>query len=223
MKKRKVRATPPSSIPPRPSSITSRTLLVASRNRGKVAEIKHLLDGLGLEIGDLTEWPDIPEIEETGATCAQNALLKARYYHEQTGLLVMADDSGLEVAALGGSPGVRSARYAGAEASDAQRIVKLLQALEEAPDDNRAARFVCVVALVGANDLEKSFTGVCEGRITRQPVGESGFGYDPIFMYPPLGRTFAQLTREEKSAVSHRGRAVEQLRQFLTEWQSRSA
>lgn len=198
-------------------------MLVASRNRGKVTEIKQLLSGLDLEIGDLTQWPDISEMEETGATFAQNALLKAHYYHDRTGLLVMADDSGLEVAALGDAPGVRSARYAGAEASDAQRIVKLLQALEEAPDENRAARFVCVVALVGPNELEKTFTGVCEGRITRQPVGEGGFGYDPIFLYPPLGKTFAQLTPEEKSAVSHRGRAVAQLRQFLTEWQSWSA
>jgi len=199
------------------------SLLVASHNRRKVVEIKPLLDGLGLEIGDLTQWPDIPEIEETGATFAQNALLKARYYHEQTGLLVMADDSGLEVAALDGSPGIRSARYAGAEASDAQRIAKLLQALEEIPDEKRMARFVCVVALVGPNQLEKTFTGVCEGRIARQPMGEGGFGYDPIFIYPPLGKTFAQLTPEEKSAVSHRGRAVEQLRQFLMEWRSWSA
>jgi XTP/dITP diphosphohydrolase len=193
-------------------------LLVATRHHGKAEEIKHLLAGLDLEIRDLSQFPDLEEPEETGATFTQNALLKAHYYHERTGLLTMADDSGLEVAALGGAPGVLSARYAGPNASDAQRIAKLLQALEAVPDTNRTARFVCVVALVGPHQLEKTFTGVCEGRINRQPIGEQGFGYDPVFEYPPLGKTFAQLSRAEKSAVSHRGRALQQWRQFLLEW-----
>ncbi|MBI3949885.1 MAG: XTP/dITP diphosphatase [Acidobacteria bacterium] len=198
-------------------------MLVATRNGGKVEEIKHLLAGLELDIGDLTQWPDIPEIEETGPTFAQNALMKAHYYHEQTGLVTIADDSGLEVAALGGSPGVRSARYAGDVASDAQRITKLLQTLEGVADKDRTARFVCVVALAGPGGLEKTFTGVCEGRIRHDPVGKQGFGYDPVFEYLPLGKTFAQLSREEKSAVSHRGRAMRQLREFLLEWMKQSA
>lgn len=196
---------------------------MASHNPGKVVEIRDLLAGLDLEIRDLAQFPDAPTIEETGATFTQNALLKAHHYHEQTGLLVLADDSGLEVAALGGAPGVRSARYAGENASDAQRVSKLLEALEGVPSENRTARFVCAVALVGPNRLEKTFTGVCQGRITHQPVGDGGFGYDPIFENPPLGKTFAQLTREEKSAYSHRGRALEQVRQFLLEWLKQSS
>lgn len=191
---------------------------MASRNRGKVEEIRYLLQDVGVEIHDLSLFPDLPEVEETGTTLVQNALVKARYYHDRTGRVVIADDSGLEVAALGGAPGVYSARYAGPGATDAQRINKLLQALEHAPDPQRAARFVCVVALVGPDRLEKIFTGVCEGVLARYPIGEGGFGYDPIFIYPPLGKTFAQMSREEKATVSHRGRAIGQLRAFLLAW-----
>jgi XTP/dITP diphosphohydrolase len=197
---------------------TPRTLLLATGNPGKVEEIRHLLAGLDLEIRDLSQLDLATEIEEVGATFAQNAIIKARYCYEQSGLLTMADDSGLEVAALGGAPGVLSARYAGAGADDAQRVAKLLEALRGVHDHYRAARFVCVIALVGPDQLEQTFTGVCEGRIGHAPIGNSGFGYDPVFESPPLGKTFAQLSREEKSNVSHRGHAMQQLRQFLLEW-----
>jgi XTP/dITP diphosphohydrolase len=190
-------------------------LLVATGNPGKVVEIKELLGGLPFDLIDLRHFPHIPAVEETGSTFAENAKLKARYYYEQTGLLVIADDSGLEVDALGGEPGMRSARYAGEGASDAQRVAKLLGAMEQVADEQRTARFVCVVALVGPGGLEAMFTGTCPGRIRQEPVGENGFGYDPIFEYPPLGKTFAQLSRAEKSAVSHRGRALRLLCDFL--------
>lgn len=201
-----------------PSTRRPCSLLVATHNTGKAQEIRQLLQGLDLAIHDLSEWPHLPAVEETGSTFSDNALLKARYYHQHTGLMTIADDSGLEVAALGGAPGVHSARYAGPQATDAQRIAKLLDALRDVPDRERGAQFVCVIALVGPNQLEKTFTGICPGRITHAPRGEGGFGYDPVFEYPPLGRTFAQLSPHEKSAVSHRGRAMQQLRQFLSEW-----
>lgn len=201
-----------------PSSGKHSSLLLATRNSGKAHEIRQLLQGLDLALYDLSAWPDLPEAEETGISFSENALLKARYYHRHTGLVTLADDSGLEVDALGGAPGVHSARYAGHHATDAQRVAKLLDALRDVPDTQRGARFVCVIALVGPNQLERIFTGVCLGRITHVPRGDGGFGYDPVFEYPPLGKTFAQLSREEKSAVSHRGHAMRQLRQFLMEW-----
>lgn len=193
-------------------------LLIASRNPGKVAEVNAFLADLDFELRDLSAFPDLPDVEETGASFAENALLKARFYHQRTGLLTVADDSGLEVDALGGEPGLRSARFAGPQATDADRIARLLQRLKEVPEERRSARFVCVVALVGSGGLEKTFTGICEGRIRPEPAGEHGFGYDPIFEYPPLGKTFAELTQEEKAAVSHRGRALQQLGEFLRQW-----
>lgn len=203
---------------PDPFSSGRQSLLLATHNSGKVQELRQLLQGLDLTLYDLSQWPHLPTVEETGTSFSENALLKARYYHRHTGLVTLADDSGLEVYALGGAPGVDSARYAGQYATDAQRIAKLLDALRDVPDTQRGARFVCVVALVGPNQLEKTFTGVCLGRITHVPRGDGGFGYDPVFEYPPLAKTFAQLSREEKSAVSHRGHAMRQLRQFLMEW-----
>jgi len=190
-------------------------LLIATRNRGKVIEIKELLQGLPCEIIDESAFPNIPDIEETGETFTENALIKGRYYHSQTGLLTVADDSGLVVDALAGAPGVYSARYAGERASDQERIRKLLKELEGAPWEKRTARFVCAVALVGESGLEEIFTGTCEGMILAAPRGTGGFGYDPVFEYPPLGKTFAELSRQEKSAVSHRGRALAGLRSFL--------
>ncbi len=218
MKKKNMRTKSRSSTPDSQPLTASPTLLVATHNSGKVEEIRMLLGDLNLAVRDLTQLPGITEIEETGTTFLQNALMKAHYYQKQTGLLTLADDSGLEVAALGEAPGIYSARYAGPHATDSQRITKLIDELSEVPNKDRTARFVCVLALVGPNQLEKTFTGVCEGRIMQSPLGDEGFGFDPVFEYPPLGKTFAQLSREEKSAVSHRGRAVQQLRQFLVEW-----
>lgn len=198
----------------------SSPLLIASRNPGKVAEVRAFLADLDFDLRDLGAFPDLPDVEETGASFAENALLKARFYHQRTGLLTVADDSGLEVDALGGEPGLHSARFAGPRATDAERIARLLERLRGVPEERRSARFVCVVALVGKDGLEKTFTGICEGRIRREPAGTNGFGYDPIFEYPPLGKTFAELSREEKAAISHRGRALRQLREFLQQWKA---
>jgi XTP/dITP diphosphohydrolase len=190
-------------------------LLIATTNSGKVAEFTEFLSawpGVVLGLGDLPH--PLPDVEETGATFAENALLKADYYYGQTGLLTLADDSGLEVDALAGRPGVYSARFAGADATDADKIAKLLVELRGVPAPERTAQFVCVVALVGPG-VRETFTGTCAGAITESPNGDNGFGYDPIFLEPDSGKTFAELTRSEKAVVSHRGRALAQLRHWM--------
>ncbi len=190
-------------------------LLIATTNAGKVAEIAALLTDLNYEVQGLADLPQPPlAVEETGATFAANALLKAEYYHAQTGLLALADDSGLEVDALGGRPGVYSARYAGAAANDAAKVAKLLAELQGVPSAARTARFVCAIALIGPG-IRANFTGACAGLIAAAPRGMNGFGYDPVFIEPASGRSFAELTRAEKTAVSHRGRALMQLKAWL--------
>ena len=192
-------------------------LLIATTNPGKVAEIAALLTNSPCTVLGLADLPStIPDVEETGVTFAENALLKAEYYHAHTSLLALADDSGLAVDALDGRPGVYSARYAGANASDAAKITKLLEELKEVPMAQRTARFVCVIALVGP-DVRETFTGVCEGVIAHAPRGTQGFGYDPVFVEPVSGRTFAELTRAEKAAISHRGRALAQMWKWLSQ------
>ena len=192
-------------------------LLIATTNQGKIAEIAALLADLSYEVVGLDAWPQaLPAVEETGATFAENALLKAEYYHAQTGWLTLADDSGLAVAALGGRPGVHSARYAGAGASDADKVAKLLAEMESVPAPERSARFVCVIALVGQG-VRETFTSECRGMITCVPRGTGGFGYDPVFVVSGSTRTFAELTRAEKAALSHRGHALRQVRDWLNE------
>lgn len=194
-------------------------LLIATSNPGKIAELKALLSDLPCEVIGLSDLSPLPLADETGASFSENAQLKADYYHALTGLLTLADDSGLEVDALGGAPGIYSARYAGESASDAERVAKLLDEMKAVPDAERTARFVCSLALAGPQ-LRRVFEGRCEGKIARAPRGSSGFGYDPIFIDPETGRTFAELTREEKAARSHRGRALAAARIFLTRWLS---
>lgn len=190
-------------------------LLIATTNTGKVAEIAELLSDLNYEVIGLADLPQaLPDVEETGTTFAANALLKAKYYHAQTGLLALADDSGLEVDALDGRPGVYSARYAGVGASDAAKIAKLLEELRDVPAAERTGRFVCVIALVGSG-VSKTFTGTCAGLLADAPRGTNGFGYDPVFIEPSSGRSFAELTRAEKAAISHRGRALQQMKSWL--------
>lgn len=200
---------------PRPAMLK---LLIGTTNRGKAAEIAALLGGLPCTVIGLADYPQpLPPVAETGSTCAENALLKAEHYYQLTGLLTLADDSGLMVDALGGAPGVHSARYAGAEASDAERNARLLDQMKGVPEAERTARFICSIALVGPQ-LKRIFEGRCEGIIARAPRGQYGFGYDPIFIDAELGRTFAEMTREEKAARSHRGKALAALRNFLREW-----
>jgi XTP/dITP diphosphohydrolase len=203
----------------------TRKLLVATRNPGKVREYGDLLAGLPLEVTYLDAEGITLEVEETGKTFAENALQKATTCARATGLWTWADDSGLEVDALGGAPGVRSARYAGSGASDADRYRKLLNALAGVPWDRRTARFRCVVALATPDGDVRTVDGVCEGIIAFGPAGSSGFGYDPVFYLPERGITMAQLPPEVKNQISHRARAaraaVRELEQMLQETLSR--
>ncbi len=191
-------------------------LLVATNNKGKIAEIKRLLDIPGVELLTATEagLPDSFDVEETGTTFEENAVLKAVQYAQATGLLAIADDSGMEVAALNGQPGIYSKRFAGENATDAERIAFLLSKLENVPDEKREARFVAAVALAGPQgDLLETRRGICEGYILRESRGTSGFGYDPVFaVVEAQGRTLAELSGPEKDAVSHRGNAIRAIR-----------
>ena len=189
-------------------------LVVATRNPGKLREIAAILAELGdaVHVRSLSEYPLVPDVPETGATFEQNAVLKARAVGQATGLAALADDSGLEVDALGGAPGVKSRRIAGSQASDADRIAWLLQRLEGVPPERRTARFRSVVALglphsAGAITTE-TFHGTCQGRILEAPRGAGGFGYDPVFLVVEFGRSMAELSIEEKNRVSHRARAL---------------
>ncbi|MDI6440106.1 XTP/dITP diphosphatase [Cronobacter dublinensis] len=187
-------------------------VVLATGNAGKVRELASLLREFGLDIVAQTEL-GVDSAEETGLTFIENAILKARHAAQVTGLAAIADDSGLAVDALGGAPGIYSARYAGADASDRANLEKLLDALKEVPDDKRQAQFHCVlVYLRHAEDpTPLVFHGVWQGVIARAPAGQGGFGYDPIFFVPSEGKTAAELTREEKSAISHRGQALKLL------------
>ena len=190
-------------------------LLIATHNQGKKAEYASLLDGLGLELTTLAELGIREIVEENGSTYAENALLKARSHAALTGLLTLADDSGLEVDALGGAPGVLTSRYAGDGATDADRYRLLLRNLEGAPDGRRAARFCCVIALAWPDGRTELAEGTCEGWITHEPRGEHGFGYDPVFYVPEFGCTMAELPEEVKNRISHRARAAAGAREIL--------
>lgn len=186
-------------------------LIVATRNRGKSREIRNFLQDFPVEIRDLNDFGPIPEVVEDGATFEENAYKKASFIAKVLGFPALADDSGLEVEALGGAPGVHSARYAGPQASDEANNRRLLEALAGNP--NRRARFCCVLSLAVPSGPALTYEATCEGLINEAPRGEHGFGYDPLFYYPPLGKTFAELTLEEKSQVSHRGKALRELRE----------
>ncbi len=190
-------------------------LLVATTNRGKLAEIRDILGGTSTTLITLDDHPGIAEPEETGTTFAANARLKARYYAGATRELTVAEDSGLEIDALDGEPGVRSARFNGESYADKFAAIRRMLAERGAGDST--ARFVCALALARPGAVLWEAAGVVEGRVQLPPRGEGGFGYDPIFHYPPYGRTLAEVTPEEKAAVSHRGQAFRQLRRHLTE------
>jgi XTP/dITP diphosphohydrolase len=186
-------------------------LLVATSNRGKLAEIIAILKGLPVSLLPLDALKNYPIVVEDGKTYQENALKKARALAAFSGRVTLADDSGLEVDALSGAPGIHSARYSGEEVNDTRNNQKLLRALAGVPEEQRTARFVCVLALCNPPALgggEWLFRGECAGRIAFAPRGENGFGYDPLFWYPPLSLTFAELDRDTKSRVSHRGRAL---------------
>ncbi len=185
-------------------------LIIASRNKGKTAEIRELLSGFPITIKNLDDFGPIPEVEEDGQTFDENAYKKASFTARVLGYPALADDSGLVVDALNGAPGVLSARYAGLNASNEDRSRKLLQEMEGIT--HRKAAFECVISIAVPTGPALTYEGRCEGVIAESPQGTNGFGYDPIFFYPPLKKTFAELTREEKSRVSHRGKALEEFR-----------
>jgi XTP/dITP diphosphohydrolase len=189
-------------------------LLIATGNIGKLVEMRVLLGQLPINLMTLKDFPGILEVEESGATYEENAVLKAKGYAQQTGLWALADDSGFEVEALGRAPGVISARYAGAGASDRDRIDFLLGQLDDASD--RRARFMCVAALADATGMIASITqGVCEGRVIDEVRGGNGFGYDPIFIPQGFEQTFAELNSDIKNNISHRAKALHAMRPFL--------
>jgi XTP/dITP diphosphohydrolase len=189
------------------------TLLVATTNPGKVGEIREILDALPIELETLVEHPGVAEPVEDGTTFAENARIKALHYAGATGRLVVAEDSGLAIDALDGEPGVRSARYDGD--TYPEKFANLFAALDRRGALDSAARFVCALALARDGRILFEAEGRAEGRITREPRGQNGFGYDPIFVYPPYGRTLAEVTTAEKLAVSHRGQAFRKLRDYL--------
>jgi XTP/dITP diphosphohydrolase len=190
-------------------------ILIATQNKGKVKEIRDLVKGLPVEFLSLEDVNDPPEIVEDGETFRENALKKARGTAQATGLVTLADDSGLCVDALDGRPGVLSARYAGENSSDRDKYLSILDEMTEVPEDRRSARFVCVIALVWPGGHEELFEGVCEGKITDKPHGSAGFGYDPIFYSEEIGATFGEIDRRKKNQVSHRARALNQFSTYL--------
>lgn len=186
-------------------------LVVATGNAGKLAEFAAMMTPLGYDVRDLSELADRTPIEETGSTFEANAHLKAEGYSLRTPHLVLADDSGLEVDALGGAPGVHSARYGGPGLTDRERCDVLLTALKDTPDEERTARFRCVLALAQGGRTLATADGVVEGAILRAPRGVNGFGYDPVFLHPASNCSFAELSRGQKQQVSHRGLALLEL------------
>ncbi|HTB33691.1 MAG TPA: RdgB/HAM1 family non-canonical purine NTP pyrophosphatase [bacterium] len=196
-----------------------RDLLIATRNLGKTEEIRQSLEGLPFRVLSMAELGrELPEVEEDGATLLENAQLKARAYAKSSGLLALADDSGLEVDALDGAPGVVSARWAGPGATDAENNQKLLAELAALGDPPRTAVFRTVMVLAEPDGREDWVAGRCVGLIPRQALGGGGFGYDPLFFVPASGKTFAQMALEEKNRLSHRGEALRRVRQLLIRW-----
>ena len=183
-------------------------IVIATRNSGKLLEIKDILKHLEVSVRSLSQFPEIPPIEETGSTFEENAILKAQKVADITGSLTLADDSGLEVDYLGGKPGIRSSRFAGDNATDLMNNAKLLEEMKGVSLDQRQARFVCVIALARPGELIGTVRGTCEGIINEYERGLNGFGYDPLFMVTDYNATFAELQQEIKNKISHRAKAL---------------
>jgi len=187
-----------------------RMLVLASRNAGKTEEIRELLSGFPVDIKNLDDFGPIPPVQEDGATFDDNAYKKASFTAKALGFPALADDSGLEVEVLDKAPGVHSARYAGTNATDDENNAKLLREMEG--KKNRSAAFMCVISIAVPSGAALTYEARCEGLIAEGPAGNHGFGYDPVFFYPPLKKTFAELTSEEKNRISHRGKAFAELK-----------
>jgi XTP/dITP diphosphohydrolase len=197
------------------TAANKKRLLLATTNRGKISEMSHLL-------GDMFEPLSLSEVlgtlqdyNETGTTFAENAEGKAVFYNRITGIPTVADDSGLSVLSLNGAPGVRSARWAGKNADDNDKIRKLLEKMKDVPNDKRQASFICYASFADKGVVIKTVAGIVKGEIVFNPDGTSGFGYDPVFYYPPLRKTFAEMTTEEKNSCSHRGKAFREITDFI--------
>jgi len=195
-----------------------RTLLLATTNEHKLNEFRSIFQELPFTLLSLRDVQIDLDVEETGTTFAENAILKARTYAQLAGMLALADDSGLEIDALGGAPGIYSARFAGRETSYAERFRLILARLQDIAPAERTARFRCAIALAEPSGYTRVVEGVIEGLVAEGPRGESGFGYDPIFLVPEFGKTTAELAPAEKNRISHRGRAAEEARRLLENW-----
>lgn len=195
--------------------MSDRILVLATHNKGKITELKRMLSAFDITVKGLDDFAPVHEAIEDGRTFEENAYKKAFFTAKSLGLPALADDSGLVVRALKGEPGVHSARYAGDHASDEDRYKKLLKEMEGKTD--RTAYFECAIVIALPTGPSMTFTGRCEGEITFEPAGDEGFGYDPVFLYPPLKKTFAQISLEEKNKISHRGRAMERLKEEFNE------
>lgn len=192
-------------------------LLIATTNQGKLREIRELLRDVPVDLASLNDIEEVPAPEETGETFAENARLKARYYAAHAGLPTVAEDSGLVIDALDGEPGIHSARFLWPDATYPERFAEISRRLAERPTAPRSARFVCALAVVDAGDVVFEATGIIEGEVADRPRGDRGFGYDPIFFYPPYGTTLAEVLQDAKLAVAHRGQAFRQLAGWLRE------
>jgi XTP/dITP diphosphohydrolase len=195
-----------------------RALLLATTNRHKVDELRVIFATLPFTLFSLTDIQLDMDVEETGTTFLENAELKARTYAQTSGMLSLADDSGLEIDALGGAPGVYSARFAGVDTPYEERFRLILKQLQGLPQEQRTARFLCVISIAEPSGYCRSVEGVVEGVIADAPRGTNGFGYDPIFLIPELGKTTAELTPEHKNRISHRGQAARKARELLENW-----
>ncbi len=193
------------------------TVIIASGNQGKLKEFKELMKDLAVEVKSLKDFPEIGDIEENGTSFAENAYIKAKAVFDATGCLSIADDSGLEVDALDGAPGIYSARYAGEDKNDAANNEKLLQEMDAVPKEQRGAQFHCAIVAIDKNGNRYDAEGVVRGEILRAPQGENGFGYDPLFYIEEFGRTTAELSMDEKNKISHRGKAVRRIVDVLKE------
>lgn len=190
-------------------------IVLATRNKKKVEEMRRILSGMDINILMLDDFPSCPEVEEDADTFEGNAVKKALAITKCTNKIAVADDSGLEVYALRGAPGIMSARYAGENADDVANIGKLLREMEDIPEEQRGARFVCCIALAYPNGKVEIFWGIAEGRIGREPRGRMGFGYDPVFYPAGYNKTFAEMSPEEKDTLSHRGKAIEGFKEYM--------
>ena len=198
--------------------MTNKAIIIATKNQGKAREFIEIFNNYGYEVKTLLDFPEIPDVPETGKNFEENAYQKAKAISEQLNTIVLADDSGLEVDVLNGRPGIYSARFAGEHGNDEKNNEKLLKELKNISKEGRTANFHCSLVLVGPNRPSLHVIGEVDGLILEEPQGTHGFGYDPLFYLPELNKSMAELTKEEKNKISHRAQAIDKLKQHLNDW-----